>query len=817
MCTFMSLTPQLQQLGWSMYSDPQGRPYYYNASTTENTYDYPGAPRALGTTSDTENAWIEYLDESSKKPYYYNTLTKETVWDEPEAIRVKKAREQAKALGLSVEQPNQPKPEEDHDEEDLEEDEDEKKKTLDENPEVDYSTWSKKDLVIEFKQNLKDCDITSKMKWTEVLEKMKDIQQSKKKSKSKTMSRWNCLSTIGEKKQAFAEYQTQQSKQERLEQRLRAKAAREDFMKLLAGCAAITSTMYWEEAKDLIHEDPRYDAISDERDRKDMFHDFLKELERNEQEFREKERRLWRLEFYTLCLEHCSVSWLEGLLLVVVQEPTPSDEDDRRFEQQHMDPKAYLTTVVKTKDMLNLALARAKEKREGQQQEQHRDTIISCATSSRLSSSAHLRECLVTDDRGKRLDERDLSRWFEDFVYDLRDYEKLQEKQKLRTYERQAHAHMSGYEACLSKCIDLGILTPSSRWRETIVALEKINDRADQVVETQEEENRSSSESSISKENPSSSGSSTNIVENEFLEWVEKFRSIEHEHVARDVFERQMKHLYETYHTLRHEVRRLKFPFTSTSVLTELITFINNAQDDSDRSVFDFSKYIDGSNNHKSSSSSLLLEQVFDEIKVIEIERRVAEELKIQQEMVDFVDLLTEYYYRSDHIDVQYREACEKLRKRSAFQRLDPELREKIFTGYMEKLNQKMHEGVKPRKEEDDEQPSPLVKTKPKKKRSHSRTARSRRSRKRKSSRHESGRSSSESSQDDDSSHDDDESEVGETKAESEAEEGEILDEDLAKRRDRKKKSKHSSRKSSKKKSKHRRHRSTSRRKKAKE
>ena len=61
---------------------------------------------------------------------------------------------------------------------------------------------------------------------------------------------------------------------------------------------------------------------------------------------------------------------------------------------------------------------------------------------------------------------------------------------------------------------------------------------------------------------------------------------------------------------------------------------------------------------------------------------------------------MTEYYYRSDHIDTTWSRAREEMGKRSAFKRLgQDDLRRKVFESYMKKLRAKMDECTKSQQE----------------------------------------------------------------------------------------------------------------------
>jgi len=90
---------------------------------------------------------------------------------------------------------------------------------------------------------------------------------------------------------------------------------------------------------------------------------------------------------------------------------------------------------------------------------------------------------------------------------------------------------------------------------------------------------------------------------------------------------------------------------------------------------------------------------IFDQLHTKEIERYERYQKEMKKKIEDFEDILTEYYYRSDHIGTSWEKAKKQLQKRSAYKRLgDDELAKSTFDAYMAKLVKKMDQCVKSRK-----------------------------------------------------------------------------------------------------------------------
>ncbi|KAF0688613.1 Aste57867_19786 [Aphanomyces stellatus] len=230
--------------------------------------------------------WTEYFDDASGKFYYHQNITKECVWEAPEEFRVEKARAEVKKLfdpsikktaSLTVVPKEEPM--DVSKEVDMEEDE-----TPVEPPEDDeekYKKMTKAEQVAAFKDLLRSSEITPKMKWNEAMKLVINAPA------------WRALPTVGEKKQAFAEFTTQLANELNVAKRRKQKTARENFLKLLAGNDKITSNTRW---MDLLDEnlglttDERWKDVEDDAERRDLFSTYITDLSRTEREFKRQQR-----------------------------------------------------------------------------------------------------------------------------------------------------------------------------------------------------------------------------------------------------------------------------------------------------------------------------------------------------------------------------------------------------------------------------------------------------------------------------------------------------------------------------------------------
>ena len=102
----------------------------------------------------------------------------------------------------------------------------------------------------------------------------------------------------------------------------------------------------------------------------------------------------------------------------------------------------------------------------------------------------------------------------------------------------------------------------------------------------------------------------------------------------------------------------------------------------------------------------------FDEFLAREVAAH-EEALKKQRKREDrYKELLTDYYYRSDHLDTPWDEAMHDMRKRSAYLDLKEAERQQLFLDHMATLRRKM--GKEPEKESDKAAAEDLEKPGPK-------------------------------------------------------------------------------------------------------
>lgn len=138
-----------------------------------------------------------------------------------------------------------------------------------EQPKMEFK--DKKEAIEAFKELLKERNVPSNSTWDNC---MKIISKD---------PRYLNFKSLNEKKQAFNSYKTQKIKDEREEQRLRAKKAKEDLEKFLMSCDKITSTTKYYKCDELFANQKIWTNVPDQ-DRRDIYEDCMFNLAKREKE-----------------------------------------------------------------------------------------------------------------------------------------------------------------------------------------------------------------------------------------------------------------------------------------------------------------------------------------------------------------------------------------------------------------------------------------------------------------------------------------------------------------------------------------------------
>lgn len=402
-------------------------------------------------------------------------------------------------------------------------------------------------------------------------------------------ARWLALPNVGERKQALAEYQTKKIKDEKEEQKLKLKKARDSFLQMLAENTEIDANTRWRTAQTLLMNDQRYKMLESERDKEDLFEEFVKELSRKEREDSEKARRAATDLFNTFLSElvaekkvNRKTSWADARPLLVV------------------------------------------------------------------SGSAH-----------SALSDGEMRRYYNDFIDGL-DRAYREEQKKQRDQEREAiesrERAFKNYILSLTKSVE-GEIRPLVHGKSRFSEVSDSFKGSSFYIELEEAYNKEISDDSAPRRKKT--------IEDFF------------DNMLVDV-ERAYK---QDYKVIKEELREVKFKFSPLSTYEDIIFALHHAAD-SPRSSSSLKDILE--------KRPYNIRQYFCETKAAKLAEEEEEKREAAKREARFIELLEDYYYRSDHVGITWEEAKDDLYKRSAYADLDRETRKRLFDKYMADLAAKL-------------------------------------------------------------------------------------------------------------------------------
>jgi len=279
--------------GWTEHRSPQGIPYYFNMITKVSTYDRPAslsqAPqngvaavplaasstilstpaKASGASSASASSWQTYTDQNTGKKYYSNGVT--VTWTRPPELGPDESAENS-AQASSNKRSSVP------------DNESAKKKRKKGEKDGVCLYANKAEALAAFKGLLLAKDIAPTTKWNDVVRICSED------------ARWDACNTIGERKQALAEYQTKRANELRDVKRQEKVRAKEAYQRLLTDILPTVKTFSpgssrFMDVRDFLSKDDRFYAVDDETTREELFYEFVEEMRKREERIKRSKKR----------------------------------------------------------------------------------------------------------------------------------------------------------------------------------------------------------------------------------------------------------------------------------------------------------------------------------------------------------------------------------------------------------------------------------------------------------------------------------------------------------------------------------------------
>lgn len=258
--------PTQQQIddAWTEHTAPNGAKYYHNPLLNESTYSKPEALVKKDPPSiPARRQWQEYEDPSTGKKYYSDGTT--TTWEKPAELFV-----QTETITIQEEEVEPPP---------------KKKKKKTSILETSYA--NKDEAIAAFKGLLLAKGIAPSQKWNEV---------SKYCSSDARWESFGEILSVGERRQALAEYQTKRANELKNQERQERIRSKEAFGQLLtevlptvSGFSAWSSR--FADIRAALAKDDRFHAVADEDTRESLFLEFCEELRKREERKKRNKKR----------------------------------------------------------------------------------------------------------------------------------------------------------------------------------------------------------------------------------------------------------------------------------------------------------------------------------------------------------------------------------------------------------------------------------------------------------------------------------------------------------------------------------------------
>ena len=321
---------------WEEYTTAEGRKYYHNKRTNASVWEKPYELKTPEEKAAGDQWKISYTKEGKK--YYYNNTTKKSQYETPPEIEAKtreierelKLEEERRAVirkrasaptfkltpeMLAARKSNADKAGPAHAKDvrgaggataaavpdiDKKETQKESAKKVESKPKTSSSTLSsqkmplaprpatalsvptynsKEEAIDAFKSLLRDKAVPTDARWADIIQSVvHDV-------------RFRALKTTKEKRQVLIQYQEETREREKIQRVERERRAGAAFNELLESSDFVDADTRWSEFEKRVSSDPRFQAVTDRRDREDFFYGYVDSLRKERRKRRRESRK----------------------------------------------------------------------------------------------------------------------------------------------------------------------------------------------------------------------------------------------------------------------------------------------------------------------------------------------------------------------------------------------------------------------------------------------------------------------------------------------------------------------------------------------
>jgi pre-mRNA-processing factor 40 len=400
---------------WTQHVAPDGRVYFYNEKTKESSWEKPEELKSRNERLLSQCPWKEYQTDAGKT-YFHNVITKESAWSIPKELQDLKDKVEAEkndstevsgpvsriqlppeelsvspddssmqsvsnedsktSTALSIESSDVKMSKESAEQSPLTSNglSNGSSKTFASQPIASAASSSQsaattpsqsKDLMDIFRELLREKNVSSNVSWEVAL---KSISSD---------GRYELFRHHPERKQMFNAYKTQKAKEEREEQRNKARRARENLEKHLQTSKLMNASVKWRSACEMFRDNEHWKAVP-EADRREIFEDAIKVLAEREREeaksLRKRNMRVLSDVLDSMPSITQRISWQQAQRLLL-DNPVFS-EDAALLGMDKEDALAVFETHIRQLEADEEEERRRERKRTARQQRKHREQFL---------------------------------------------------------------------------------------------------------------------------------------------------------------------------------------------------------------------------------------------------------------------------------------------------------------------------------------------------------------------------------------------------------------------------------------------------------
>ena len=629
---------------------PRGYPSQNSTSSTAPTLNDP---------LNDVKSWTEHVSDVDKRVYWHNKVTKTSTYDKPECLKCPEERSIPPCRW----------------------------KEYSKDGKIYYSdgkesSWTMPEEFREWKSRV-DAAVERRKKALESAKSSSSTPKAKPKAKNEPVKNFPVDST--ERKQESNELDegmnvTEATADEQTPEVVTyasEKEAIQAFKQLLAD-NKVTPVMKFKEAQDLCSRDHRWNACKTTGARKQAYSEYQTQRLKIEREEKRLEARKKRDMFFELLAETTAIDsrtrWRDAQVLLQESRRYKQIESDREREDYFTEfvvelAKKEKEDLLELKKMVKASFVAVL------------DDMFAAGKIQRNAIWADVRDDILgkLDSKFNTLDDSDRRHMFQDYMIELEKKLREEEKNAQEEWKKNLIAFQAEFRDYLLTLAAGGGIAANTKWREVKPSLASHPTYTSLLSFISEKEPKRD-EKDKSEVSSSAEGGPRDVFD-EVMEDIVK-RDREDKKVLLKVFEDGLEMKNKESGSYDIVVDEVTHKSNIVETKSQIEKFLKSEDVDEGHKLYKIKSQLAEVLSQRLGTFEKIFESVKEE-RIEEEEIRLEKERKFEDR---YLDLLDDYYYRSDHVGIKWEEAKRELCRRSAYLDLSREKRKSLFLDHMKEL-----------------------------------------------------------------------------------------------------------------------------------